>query len=102
MAFKIQANPTFKINVAIPTPGEKAQILSVTFRHKRKKEVTSWLAAANAAGDQASLLEVIADWDYPGGVTPETVDELLESYPGAGLALYRGYLDELNGAERKN
>ena len=50
MAFKIQANPTFKINVAIPTPGEKAQILSVTFRHKRKKEVTSWLAAANAAG----------------------------------------------------
>ncbi len=104
MDFKPQPNPTFKTKVTIRAPGEKPQILSCTFRHKRKKEYTDWIDRAKTSGNDAeSLLEVLAGWDYPpGDPSIETINELLESYPSSGGALFLAYTQELFGVERKN
>ncbi len=102
MAFKIQANPTFKINVAIPIPGEAAQKVKFTFRHMRKSAYKEWFSQITAENELESMDAVIEGWDAETAYSKDALAEMIDALPGAGAAIFKAYIGELHGAERKN
>lgn len=105
MSFKLQANPTFKSVVNIPIPGEKAEAVSFTFRHKTRSQFDA-LIAGLASGDthiDAAVKDVVVEWVYPGvDYSPEALDKCLDMFPGSALAIFTSYRESLMEARRKN
>lgn len=103
MTFKLQPKPIFTTDVLIPVPGDAPQKLNVQFLHKRKKDLDAWAESIKEGRDQGeALLEVMEGWDADGDYSHGSLTNLLEDYPGAGLALQMAYYQESIGAERKN
>jgi hypothetical protein len=105
MSFKLQANPTFKAPVNIPVPGEKAEAVMFTFKHKTRAQFDA-LITGLASGDEHidnAVKEVVIEWVYPGvEYSPEALDQCLDMFPGSALAIFAAYRDNLLEARRKN
>lgn len=105
---KLTPNPTFKADVAIPTPTGEVTI-KVEFRHKGRAELEEWLKSTVGEDnevlrkDNEALAEVIENWS---GVdekySTDTLNKLLDAYPASGKALIGAYLPALLEGRRKN
>ena len=108
--FQLQPKPTFKASVTIPVPGGAEGKITFSFKHKGKKDLQAYFSSlanteegGEAKTDIEALLELVEGWD---GVSekfsPENLEKLLDSYPGAALALYETYRKELLEGRAKN
>jgi hypothetical protein len=108
--FKIDPDPTFTAPVPLSRPGVSDPInVLVTFRHKNRDALTTWLAKKGKVDDVELLGEVIEKWS--GLQTAEgeevafsatTLSTLLANYTPARHELFRSYLNELTDSKRKN
>ena len=117
--FRLDPHPTFAAPVAIkPLGGGDAATLQITFRHKGVREFEAWrLGPADLAAkgqplpsDAQWLAEIIDGWGdvvlgADGAVVPfgvAALDSLLNSYPGAAVAIFDAYLQAFEDARKKN
>lgn len=104
--FKLNPNPTFKVEVSIPTPNGEGKI-TFEFKHKGRKALKAYidsLGEGEAAREDADALgELIAGWS---GVdekySPEALDTLLDAYPGASRSIFESYNRSLLEGRSKN
>lgn len=103
--FKLQPNPTFKTLVHIPIPGDKAEAVLFTFRHKSRTQLDA-LVKQMADGElefDAAVKDIVVEWTYPGvDFSPEALDQCLDMFPGSGLAIFTAFREALLEARRKN
>lgn len=105
--FKLQPNPTFKVDVTIPVPGGKDGKLTIEFKHKGKKALKEFFDSLTSEDNQRSdvdaLSDLIAGWS---GVdekfSAEALEQLLDNYPSAAMALFEAYRTEVLEARVKN
>lgn len=111
---KLKPDPRFTAPVLVPVPGREAVEIALRFRHKSRAELAEFSARAmKAHGDGADLellLEVVDGWeravvDDSGNAVPfssEALAALIDAYPGAVMAILRGYFAAHNEARTKN
>lgn len=108
--FKLCASPTFAAKAGITIPGEdKLAEISIVWRHKTRDQINDWIKRSATANDIDTLSEVIEGWsgvvDTQGTVVPYSraaLAELLQTFPAAGMDLFRAYLRELSASRAKN
>jgi hypothetical protein len=105
--FKLKPNPTFKSVVTIPTPGVPSGTrLPLVFRHKTKKEFLEFyttLTGDAVKSDVDVVFELVAGWeDVEVEYNKQNLEELLDNYPAAALAIMDAYRVELLEARVKN
>jgi hypothetical protein len=104
--FKLQPNPTFKAEVAIPTVEGEGKI-TFEFKHKGRKALKEYIDSLgegeNAREDADALGELIAGWS---GVdetySPDALATLLDAYPVASRAIFEAYNRALLEGRSKN
>lgn len=105
MAFKLEPNPTFKTAVKIPIPGEKAEAVLFTFRHKTASQIDAYQSAI-AGGDKTLkdiAKEIVIEWTYPGvDFNDEALDACMERFPGSPLAIWMAFREAYFVAKEKN
>lgn len=107
MSFKLKPSPTFWAAVEVYRPGEGPASLEVEFAHRGYREAAE-LATELAAGiSRERQLEVLrglvrnwrgADSDF----SESALREVAEDFPGFAAAVLTTFLQELQGARRKN
>lgn len=103
--FKLEPAPTFEVDVVIPQPGGEARTLSVTFKHKGRRELAQWLDALGAAkpeDEHKVVHQVLAAWDADKPLAEASVAQLLDAHHSAGRALVEAYVSALAEARTKN
>lgn len=78
---KLTPNPTFKVDVALPVPGEaEPGQLTLHVRWMSRTDRQAWFEAAKEKDDADALHEVLAGWEGPvdesGAPVPYTLDAL--------------------------
>ena len=104
--FLLQPNPTFKLDVTIPTINGDG-VIEFEFKHKGRKVLKAFFESLGegdtARNDCDALSELIAGWskvDAPYNV--EALDQLLDNYPLAAKAIFEAYNKGLFEAKEKN
>lgn len=108
--FKLNPNPTFSVPVPITVPGMPEPIeVQITFRHKNKAALRTWILDAAGKDDAALLHELIVDWSGMQNDKGENVPysltalaELLDGYWAARDDITDAYLIELKESKAKN
>ncbi len=105
--FKLQPNPTFKVDVSIPVPGGKAGKVTILFKHKGKKALQEFFESLQSEGEQRTdvdaLADLVAGWEgVDDKFSEENLGLLLDAYPGAAMALFDAYRTEVLEARAKN
>lgn len=101
--FTLQPNPTFRAKVAIPVPGAPSVKVEFEFRHKPKDELLAFLQATQGRDDIDVLLDVVVRWwDVDEDFSRESLNKLVQNYPGAGAAILGLYAKELADARLGN
>lgn len=98
----LKAAPTFKASVGIPVAGGEPVMVEFTFKHRTKTTLDEFTKSRADQTDTESFMAMVEGWDLEDAFTKESVDELLENYIGAALAVYRGYVNNLVQAKVKN
>lgn len=102
MAFKLKPDATFVATVQIPN-GDTPLPLKLRFKRKSKSDLAAWVESAAGRNDKDSIGEIIDGWeDVDADYSAAALAELLESYSGAAMAIFSGYLQAHSRAERKN
>lgn len=105
MAFKLQANPTFKAPVDIPVAGQEAEKVLFTFKHKTRTQFDA-LVKSVINGDTTvddAVREVVVEWTYPGvDFNDEALSQCFEMFPGSANAIFTTYRTALFEGQRKN
>lgn len=78
---KLTPNPTFKVEVLLPVPGEeKPGAIELTVRYMSRTARETWFKGSANKTDAEALHEVIADWSGPvddqGAPVPYSLDAL--------------------------
>lgn len=103
---KLNPNPTFKTKVAIPVPGAEAVPVEFEFKHFGKKAYDAWLAEVKKTKRPYldAVLDISSGWsgvELESGANAdfnrESVNALLEIYPGAGPAIVEAHGAALYG-----
>lgn len=105
MSFKLQANPTFKATVNIPIPGEKAEAVTFTFRHKTRAQFDVLIAGLAEGGEHIDSVvkDIVIEWVYPGvDYSAEALEQCLDMFPGSAMAIFKAFSENLLEARRKN
>lgn len=98
---KLTPCPTFSEKVSIPVPGDKPKKVEFIFKHKRQTALNDFFKRAAKAADNKTLLEIVDGWkkavdDDDDGMNVEfsidAFDDMLENYPGAGVAIFDAYV----------
>jgi len=103
--FKLQPNPTFKTLVHIPIPGEKAEGVLFTFKHRSRTQLDELLKkmSEGAIDFDAAVKEIVVEWTYPGvDFSDDALAQCLDMFPGSGLAIFSAFRESLLEARRKN
>ena len=93
--FKLDPNPTFTVPVEIPVHGGTAHPVKFTFKHRTREEMKSLFDDAVKKNDVETVLELVAGWELDDELNEENVRRLVENYQGAGHAIVRAYLAEI-------
>lgn len=104
--FKIQPNPTFKVDVTIPRPDGDG-VIKFEFKHKGRKDLKAYFDSLgegdNVRPDLDAILELVAGWsgvDVP--FSQEALDQLLDNYAGSAGAIFSAYNKGLLEGRQKN
>nr|WP_154325039.1 phage tail assembly chaperone [Pantoea sp. 201603H] len=113
--FSLNPNPTFKVTVTIPRPGQDDGTVTLTVRHKTRtqmadleKELKAQAEKAAETGEysnesSASYLEqVIESWNIDAEFNRESLLMLLENYPRAFDSIATAFTKELYSVREKN
>lgn len=100
--FSLSVSPTFKRDVSIPVPGDRAANVNFTFKHKTRDELRSFVEGLEGREDLDVVLEITSAWGIDEAFEEDNVSVLLQNYPGAALAIIDTYLKEVSGARKGN
>ena len=98
----LEAAPTFSASVPIPVAGGDPVPVLMTFKHRTKDELDSFIKARAKKTDDDAFLEMVVGWDLEDEFTPANAKRLLQNYIGAALVTFMTYIDELTKARTKN
>lgn len=103
--FQIQPNPTFDLDVTIPTPQGDGK-LKLTFKHKGRKDLQNFLNTLTDNADEEkhaeTLAELVTGWDgVDSKFTVEAFGKLLDNYPSATRAILDAYVKTLIDGKEK-
>jgi len=99
---KLVADPTFKGVVSIPVAGAEPVNVEFTFKHRTKPALDEFVKSREGKTDTESVLDTVIGWELSDEFTPENVGLLCDNYAGAGLAIFRAYIDQLIAGKAKN
>lgn len=98
--------PTFKATVGIPVPGAKDTVaVEFTFRHRTKSQLKQWREGLDLEVDGITaehVLDMATGWDLDDPFDAESIGQMLEVYPGSGIAIFVRYATELQDAKLGN
>ena len=100
--FNLSANPTFKAKVAIPVPGSKPADIEFTFKHRSKDALKEFMEDMKEKEDVDLLQDLVSGWDIDDAFNAESLEKMIQNYPGSALAIYQAYMVEMSGARAKN
>lgn len=95
-------SPTFAGTVRIPVPGKKAVPVDFTFRARTRDQFQEWLDALSGKDDVDALLDILTGWELEDEFGRESVEKLVQAYPGAARAITEHYIREQVGARSGN
>lgn len=103
----LSASPTFQATVGIPVPGaEKGVPVAFTFKHRTKSDLKTWREGIDLEADGITadhVLEMASGWDLTDEEwSRDSVNRMLEQYPGSGVAIFVRYMQELQDAKLGN
>lgn len=101
--FKIKADPTFDVSLALTGQGRK-QTLNLTYRHMLRKEYLAMLESVSKGKKSASdaVLALVEKWDADAELNKQSVELLQEHQPGADWAIVTAYGEALSVEREKN
>lgn len=106
--FKLNPAPTFRHEVAIPTPTGPVP-LDLEFRHKGKEALIAWSESFETQSDLQIIADIVVGWsgviDDSGTLVPwssEALAKLLDSYPTAARAIFEAYKKVMREGREKN
>lgn len=113
--FSLNPNPTFKLAVTIPRPGEDDGLVTLTVRHKTRRQLTEMEQKLKAEADKSSgaemqsndpaldyLEQIIESWNVDAEYNRDNLTLLLENYPRAFDSIVSAYTKELYAIREKN
>ncbi len=100
--FVLEAAPTFKLKVDIPIPGQKPEKVELTFRHRTREELDTYLRALPGRDEVDILKDVLVGWELGDVFNDANLAKMNQNYPAAFRAIHDAYLEELAGIARKN
>jgi len=100
--FNLNPNPTFKAKVAIPVAGGKSADIEFTFKHRSKDALKDFIDEMKEKEDLELLQDLVTGWDIDDPFDAESLEKLVQNYPGSALAIYQAYMVEMSGARAKN
>jgi hypothetical protein len=100
--FQLQPKPTFWTPISIPVPGEvTGPNIDMEFVHKTKSELDLFIKSDQPLDD--ALPEIVKNWSGASAeFGPGSIATLLNNYPSAAQAIFKGYLDALLRGREKN
>lgn len=100
---KLSVDPTFRAKVGIPRAGQSVVTIGCTFKYKSREELIAWQEEVASMQIHDAVKTVLVDWsDVELPFSDDAFAMLVDAYPGAALAMYRKYLDEVTGAKAGN
>lgn len=107
MTFRLKPAPTFWAPVEVYRPGEGPSVLEVEFAHRGYREASELATEISAGMSRERQLEVLCglvrSWRGADGEFSEAaLRDAAEDFPGFAAAVLTTYLQELQGARRKN
>jgi len=102
----ISQNPTFDAIIKIPLPGtdKEAQPVRFTFKVLGRAAMKEFLDRLQQPGDNetASLMEVVAGWEFDDEFNKTSMEKLLDTFIGIGGIIIRTFIDEQTKARLGN
>lgn len=96
------ANPTFKAKVGVPVAGGSPVEVEFVFKHRTKTALETWVASRAERSDVESVTDMASGWELAEEFNAANVETLIENYGGAGLAIFKAYVDQLVQARLGN
>ncbi|UOP05342.1 phage tail assembly chaperone [Conchiformibius kuhniae] len=101
---KLQPNPTFKVPVDIPVPGQtEAETVVLTCKARTRKELNEFTEKMPEYGSDAAILsDIVTGWDLDVPFNDQNLELLAENYIGSAELIIHAYLREHTKAAQKN
>lgn len=102
--FRLQPKPTFWAKVPVPVAGTpKPVLVDIEFKHLGRDALRDYIASLDGREDQESLAEIVMGWkDVDEEFSEESLQKLLNNYPGAALSMVKTFVAEALEAKDKN
>lgn len=99
---KLQPDPTFKVQVLVPKPGAEPVDLELTFRHRTRDELQTFLEEIKTMDDVSMIQAMAIGWGLDDEFTVANIRTLVQGYIAAPAEIFKGYVDALTGHREKN
>lgn len=101
---KLDPQPTFKIKVGIPVPGQdKPTQVEFEFRALSRAEMQQWFTDSRDKPDEERIPLIVVGWSgVDQSYSADMLAKMLDRYPGAAGAIVKRFVDELTGARLGN
>ncbi|WP_460033847.1 phage tail assembly chaperone [Megalodesulfovibrio paquesii] len=101
---KLTPDPQFTAKVGITVPGQDAPAqITVTYKYMTRSQAQAWGQGLGEKTDNEALADVVLGWEgVDAPYSRETLDQLLDAYPAAGLELLTAFRQNLLESRRKN
>ena len=101
---KLTPDPQFKAKVAITVPGQDAPArITVTYKYMTKSQAEAWSRGLEGKSDADALADVVLGWEgVDAPYSRESLDQLLDADPAAGLELLVAFRKNLLESRQKN
>lgn len=102
--FKLQPKPTFWTKVPIAIAGAaKPALIDIEFKHLGREALRDYIASLPDREDAESLAEIVMGWkEVDEEFSQESLNKLLNNYPGAALSMVKTFVAEALEAKTKN
>ena len=100
--FSLSVKPTFKAKVAVPVPGQTAELVEFTFKGRTRDEFKELIDGMKDRDDVDVIMDIASGWELEEAFDAENVEILTQNYLGAARAIIEKYLSELTQARLGN
>jgi hypothetical protein len=103
--FKLQPNPTFKMEVKIPVHGADPQPITIVVNHMSMPDFEAHMKSekTKAMTDLQFIGEIVKDWEgVDVAYSRDALAMLLDNYASAGRRIIERYVEEVTQAGIKN
>lgn len=102
--FTLVAKPTFTAKVAIPIPGQAAEMVEFTFKGRTRDQFADFIESIKdgEAKDVEVIMDIASGWELDDAFDAKNIELLTQNYLGAARAIIDKYLAELTTARLGN